>query len=191
MSASNELRIIVPDNEIRFNAALDYGTGVGDFHAPGYRQAAEILLRRFLDDPDGTASERDSLVLPILFLFRHYLELRFKDIIVYSQLLSGRHAQWRYGHDLERLWDEAQPLCKTLYGSGVPPGFEKVGECVTDLCQLDPNSTSFRYPRDANGRPLFEHLVIGLKALHRTVVSVGKCLDGISEDMFARVQNRS
>jgi len=77
MAASDQLRIIVPDGDTRFNAVVDYWSSVGDFHATGYRQASEILLQRLLDDPDGTAGDRDSLVLPILFLLRHYLELWF------------------------------------------------------------------------------------------------------------------
>src|SRR5712664_1943783 len=172
MATSNQFQVLVPDDGIRFNAVLDRWTGVGDFPAAGYRHATEVLLRRLLSDPEGTAGERDSLVLPILFLFRHYLELRFKDIIVYGQVLSGQYTQWRLGHDLESLWTEAQGLYSAVYESGAPAGFVKVGECVTDLRQLDPNSTSFRYPRDTNGRPVFEHLVIGLKALNATVASI-------------------
>jgi hypothetical protein len=191
MATSNQLRVLVPDDGIRFNAVLDHWTGVGDFHAAGYRQATEVLLRRFLADPEGTAGERDSLVLPILFLFRHYLELRFKDIIVYGQVLTGQHARWRHGHDLESLWTEVQEIYNTVYGSGSSPEFVKVGACVTDLLLLDPNSTTFRYPRDANGRPVFEHLVIGLKALDTTVTSIGDWLDGISMDMSVRVRDRA
>lgn len=190
MATSNQLRVLVPDDGIRFNAVLDHWTRVGDFHAAAYRQATEILLRRFLADPEGTAGERDSLVLPILFLFRHYLELRFKDIIVYGQVLLGQHARWRHGHDLESLWTEVQDLCNAVYGSGMSAEFVKVGACVTDLRQLDPNSTTFRYPRDTNGRPIFEHLVIGLKALNATVASIGDCLDGISMDVSVRVQDQ-
>ena len=190
MATPSPLRALVPDHEIRFNAVLDHWTGVGDFHAAGYRQATELLLQRFLADPEGTAGERDSLVLPILFLFRHYLELRFKDIIVYGQVLSGQPARWRHGHDLESLWTEVQELCNAVYGSSVSAEFVKVGECVTDLCQLDPNSTSFRYPRDTNGCPIFEHLVIGLKALNATVASIGDCLDDISMDMSVRVHDQ-
>src|SRR3989442_9974486 len=144
MATSNQLCVLVPDDGIRFNAVLDHWTGAGDFHAEGYRQATEILLRRFLADPDGTAGERDTLVLPILFLFRHYLELRFKDVIVCGQVLSGQHAQWRHGHDLQSLWTEVQELCNAVYGSQVSAELVKLGGCVTDLCQIDPNSTSFR-----------------------------------------------
>lgn len=190
MSRSDQLRIIVPDGDIRFNAVLDYWSSVGAFHAAGYRQASEILLQRFLDDPDGTAGDRDSLVLPILFLFRHYLELRFKDILVYGQLLSGQQAQWLLGHPLDDLWAETQKIVKATYGADVPQEFAKVEECVTDLTQLDADSQSFRYPRDKNGRPMFEHIVIGLKTLHVTIGSIGDCLDEISRDMSVRAKNR-
>lgn len=190
MAASDQLRIIVPDGDLRFNAVLDHWSSAGDFHAAGYRQASEILLQRFLDDPDGTAGDRDSLVLPILFLFRHYLELRFKDILVYGQVLSGQHAKWRHGHPLKDLWTDTQEVVKATYGAAVPQEFAKVGECVADLSQLDPDSQSFRYPRDTNGRPMFEHLVIGLKALSATVASIGDFLDAISMEMSVWVQEQ-
>lgn len=191
MATPNQLRVLVPDDGIKSNAVLDHWTGVGDFHAAGYRQATEVLLQRFLADPEGTAGERDSLVLPILFLFRHYLELRFKDMIVYGQVLSGQPAQWPHGHDLESLWTKVLELCNALYGSSVSADFVKVGECVNDLVQLDPNSTSFRYPRDSHGRPIFKHLVIGLKALNATVASIGDSLDGISIDMSVKVHDQA
>jgi hypothetical protein len=189
MATSNPLRVLTADHDIRFNAVLDHWTGVGDFHAAGYRQAAEILLRRFLADPEGTAGEQDSVVLPILFLFRHYLELRFKDIIVYGLVLSGQQAKWRYGHDLDGLWTEVHQLCGAIYGASLPAAFVTIEECVNDLRQLDPNSESFRYGRDLNGRPIFDHLVIGLKALGSTVVLIGDCLDGISIDFSVRVRD--
>ena len=190
MAPTNPLHVLVPDDGIRFNAVLDSTTAVGDFHAAGYRQAAEILLQRFLADPEGTASERDTLVLPILFLFRHYLELRFKDIIVYGHVLSGQQAEWRHGHDLDTLWTEVLQLCGAVCGSAASADFVRVGECVSDLCQLDPASTSFRYPRDASGRPVFEHLVIGLKALSATVASTGNFLDAVSMEMSVWVQEQ-
>jgi hypothetical protein len=187
MASPNQLRVLTADDDIRFNAVLDHWTGVGDFHAEGYRKATETLLRRFLADPEGTAGDRDSVVLPILFLFRHYLELRFKDIIVYGQRLLGQQAEWRHGHDLDRLWTEVQQLCGSIYGALLPPEFVTIAECVNDLRQLDPNSLSFRYGRDRNGRPIFEHVVIGFKALGATVASIGDCLDGISMEFSVRV----
>jgi hypothetical protein len=85
------------------------------------------LVQRLLDDPDGTAGERDTLVLPILFLFRHYLEIRFKDIIVYAEVLLGQPAKWRQGeHNLRSLWNDAQQLCAAVYGAKIGSSPESV-----------------------------------------------------------------
>lgn len=191
MVSPDRLQILTADHDIRFNAVLDHWTGVGDFHAAGYRRAAEILLQRFLTDPEGTAGERDTVVLPILFLFRQYLELRFKDIIVYGHVLSDQQAQWRHGHDLDRLWAEVQHVCSTVYESPLPTEFVTITDCVSDLRQIDPNSESFRYARDRNDRPIFEHVVVGLRALSATIPTIGNCLDGISFELSVRVQDRA
>lgn len=186
----DEFHVIAPDMDIRFNAVLDYGTGVGDFHVKGYRRAAEVLLRRFLDDPEGTAGERDSLVLPILFLFRHYLEIRFKDIIVCGQALSGQQAQWQIGHDLRTLWAQARAFCGADLGTNPHGQLENIQICVVEISELDPDSTSFRYPRDKNGRPVFHHLVISLRRLYSAISGTGDFLDGVAEEMSVWLQDQ-
>lgn len=200
MTSAKPLQVLVPDQAMKFNAVLDYATAYGDFHATGYRQAAERLLERFLADPEGMAGEQDSLVLPILFLFRHYLELRFKEIIVYGQLLLGQSASWPdRQHDLRTLWVQVVELCNAVYGSATSEDFALIERCVSDLCQLDSKSaTSFRYPRDHRGRPGFEravidlqsHVVIGLKSLTGTIKSVGDFLDGTSIEMSVWVDQQ-
>lgn len=191
MPTSNPLRVLTADDDIRFNAVLDHWTRVGDFHATGYRLAAETLLRPFLDDPEGTVGGRDSVVLSVLFLFRHYLELRFKGIIVNGQMLEGQRAQWRDGHDLEDLWNEAQKLCSAVYGSPGPARFVTIADCVSDLSQIDPASQSFRDAPDRKDRPMFDHLDIGLQTLSATIMSIGDFLDDISMDLSFRVQVRN
>lgn len=150
--------------------------------------AAEILLGRLLVDPQGTSAERDTLILPILFLFRHYVELRLKDIIVYGQVVTGQPARWRQGHPLQQLWTEARTLCTAVYGSAMAADLARVDACVSDLDLLDPNSEHFRYPRDKGGRPLFEHVVIGLERLSATIAHTANSLDGIAMDMSVRSQ---
>jgi hypothetical protein len=191
MAASDQLRVIVPDSDIRFNAVLDYWSSVSDFHAAGYRQASEILLQRFLDDPQRTAGDRDSLVLPILFLVRHYLELRFKDILVYGRALSGQPAQWPLVHPLKDLWANTQQVLRAIYDADVSQELTSIEQFVTDLDRLDPDSQSFRYPRDRNGRPMFEHLVVGLKTLHATIGKIADYLDGTSMEMSVRARDQA
>ena len=150
---ADAFKVIIPDTDIRFNASLDYWMGQADCHAEGYRQAAEVLLQHFLDDP--TPEKGSVLVLPILFLFRHYIELRCKDIIVYGQALLGQQAAWPIGHDLRKWWEQAKKLYRESLGTNLNGQSEKTHTCILEISALDPDSTSFRYPYDKNGQPIF------------------------------------
>ena len=179
------LQVLTPDQGVSFNAVLDNWSAYGDTYAIGYRRAAEILLRQFLDDAAAMAAERDRLLLPILYLFRHYLEIRFKDLMVMGSVLQGESACWPIGHDLDRLADICGAICESLLSLKLS---DCVIKCVSDLDGLDPNSTNFRYPRDTKGRPIFDHVVIGSKNLKCVIDKVGNELDGLSSEIAARIQ---
>lgn len=181
-----QLKVLTADQEIGFNAVLDNWTAYGDTYAAGYRRAAELLLRLFVDDPAAMAGERDRLVLPILYLFRHYLEIRFKDLIVMGDVLLGKTACWPKGHDLADLAVKFREICASVPGVELS---DRVSACVSDLDGLDPNSTNFRYPRDNRGRPIFDYVVIGLKNLRCVIDQVGNELDGLSSEMAVRISN--
>jgi hypothetical protein len=172
-------QLLTPDRDIRLNAVLDYWTGVSDSYAKGYRRAAEVLLQRFLDDPD--AKQGDLLVLPILFFFRHYLELCSKDIIVIRTSDRGSKRSMairtRFAEIVGRSEDTRRSRMN-LSGQ-----FEKVQTCIAEISALDPGSTSFRYPYDQHGRPVFGHLVVSLRHLQAAIADIGDFLDGVSIEM--------
>lgn len=183
------LRVIGGENDIRFNAALDYCTSSGDFHQAGFKRAAELLLQHFLRDIDGAAFDRDTLVLPILFLFRHYLELRFKEIITSGSRLLGEQVDWPFSHDLADLWKKCRNVCERIYGSDRDDYLQFVDKCVADLNLLDPSSESFRYPIDRRGNPPFQHVVVGFRNLNTAIHDAGEYLDGISMDISVKLKN--
>ena len=84
---SKILKVLVGEDDIRFNACLDHWTSVSEAHHDGSKRATELLLQYFLEDIETASKDRDTVVLPILFLFRHYLEVRFKEIISNGNLL--------------------------------------------------------------------------------------------------------
>ncbi len=43
----------------------------------GYKEAGDILVKNIIE----SRSHHDSLVFPIVFMYRHYLELRLKQLI--------------------------------------------------------------------------------------------------------------
>ena len=183
------MEIFRADQDIRFNAVIDYWTSVGDFHAEGFKRAVERLLQHLLEDVDQASFDRDALILPILALFRHYLELRFKEIIVSGDSLLGGPVRWPWGHDLRQLWERCRRICEDALSSDLADALDLVGRCVEEFVTLDPKCENFRYPLDSKGQWPTQHLVIGLKNLADVVEKVSTLLDGVSMDISVRLQD--
>jgi hypothetical protein len=190
-SAGNKgtMEIFRGDQDIRYNAVIDYWTSPGDCHAEGFKRAVEQLLRRTLDDTDDTLLDRNTLILPILVLFRHYLELRFKEIIVIGDRLAGGPVRWPWGHDLRKLWVRCRQICEDVLSSDLADELDLIGRCVDDFVTLDPKCENFRYPLDKNEQRPTQRLVIGLKNLADIFEKVSTLLDGVSMDISVRLQN--
>src|SRR5262245_56492100 len=97
----------------RGNACLMSGKRCADrqkdflFVASGFREASNILIQRLVDGPRD-----DSLVYPILFGYRQYLELVIKGITEYVVACEGT-GEIKKEHDLQRLWDEIrEPIAR-------------------------------------------------------------------------------
>ena len=88
------------------NACLSLG-GDPFPYAEGYRRAAEILVHYVNDN----GQDQDFLVFPILFLYRHHLELAMKRIIGRLPRLLNRELTSR-----DRAAQEPQPK-RPLAGS--------------------------------------------------------------------------
>jgi hypothetical protein len=59
------------------NACLNFSLDMGIGYVYGYKKAADILVEYIKD----TKTNQDYLVYPIVFLYRHHLELIIKEII--------------------------------------------------------------------------------------------------------------
>jgi hypothetical protein len=57
------------------NACLNFKEDQLNLYAIGYKRAAELLLEHV----KNSGRDQDTLVYPIIFLYRHYLELRLKS----------------------------------------------------------------------------------------------------------------
>ena len=115
----------------------------------GYRRAADALV----DQAAGWQYDRDSLVWPIVFLYRQYLELALKVAIADFGRSASIEPNWR-SHDLKFLWSQFKKI--THYW-----GIEKndkmnstVGKVIAEFSNVDPESMSFRYPVTHEGDPI-------------------------------------
>ncbi len=119
-----------------------------------FYDAAKASVQRVIDgtgEIEGTAA---------LYLFRHYLELTLKDLIVGARYLKSKSENMppdlvlppSQGHDLEALWNEVKKQVPKKLGAGVWPQWDHkfVEQSIAEFHTLDPSSERLRYNREKN-----------------------------------------
>jgi hypothetical protein len=115
----------------------------------GYRRSADALVELALAD----WREGNSLIYPILFLYRHSLELNLKYIInVYGRQV-GVDPVWN-SHDFRVLWSRFLTVLDRFGTDDPDSADEIVGGVIAQFGNIDPNSFSHRYPFDTKGNPI-------------------------------------
>ena len=159
------------------NACLNWGSDPLEFYAIGYKEAADALVQHVID----TNRYQDVLVYPICFLYRQYLELRLKEIIREGNALLDENASFPTHHRLHELWPLVKGIVRRVWKTKKPSGFEFIEHAVTEFSKLDPESFSFRYPTDKEGRKvLLEIKHINIRHLSEQLAQVAEILDGFS-----------
>ena len=133
--------VTIPENEIpRFFMMVS-----------GYNEAANHLVDKALED----RHERESLIFPILFLYRHYLELQLKYFISIYGHHAGIESEWKT-HNLTILWRRFKEILDEFMGEAQDPdnADTTVEKVVAQFAKVDPGSFSYRYPRDTKGNPV-------------------------------------
>lgn len=133
------------------NACISYWHNVNYPYKKGFRVAARRLAMQVCE----THSDQDSLVYPILYLYRHHLELVLKDVFrTIARLLDhpiSDDDEWNLGrHDLAPIWEMIapmlEPVCRLGGADGIPPeDIEGVRSYLSQLKEHDPDGQRFRY----------------------------------------------
>ncbi|MBI3304110.1 MAG: hypothetical protein HYZ72_18765 [Deltaproteobacteria bacterium] len=123
----------------------------------GYTRAAERLATLLLEAPRFSDYE----AYPVVFLYRHALELSLKHVIYRSVELAAYRYIDDIGdrlhnvHDLFRLAKTASASLTLLFPED--EFLRKVASIIDNTCaelsELDPDSYAYRYPIDKKGRP--------------------------------------
>jgi hypothetical protein len=102
-----------------------------------------------------TASDQDILVYPIIYLYRHHVELVLKSIIrlasgLLDRELSEQDLKALGRHSLSELWQTCRPLinavCETASEDTFPESeLDGVGSYIRQIHEHDPDGQRFRY----------------------------------------------
>jgi hypothetical protein len=137
-------------------------------YVTGYKDAADALCAHL-----ATGGRAIKLERPIIFLYRHHLELAVKQLIRDCAALIGRDVPVPQHHRLDDLWR----LCVSLLAEETPGStsseeVQQTTRLIDQFSRVDPMSETFRYPEDKVGNPSF--VEIGQIDLDRVRAVVGK-----------------
>ena len=164
-----------PKKPSLFQASPSYGNVVLNFlhtadrelglYAQAFHEAGQVLAERMF--AHGGYSDLEAC--PIVFLYRHSLELYLKAIVLIGCDIMQRHGETLT--DKERLFGNHRllhllPLIKRTFDAvgwtwhedieGLRT-FEEVGELLQAFEKIDPGSYTFRYPVNTKGQPSVPH----------------------------------
>jgi len=151
--------------------------------AAAYKRAGDTLIERALG-----GGEPDYSIFPIVFLYRHYIELALKCLLVEINISRRQRLEVRRTHDLHTLWAELEGAV-----GGLPPSVRDhvadVRRSVDEISELDPSSESFRYPFDTEGTPILDQCqLIDLKTLRDSVNRFDGAYRFISEVLNLQIE---
>jgi len=114
----------------------------------GYKRAGDILIQTALTE----RYDRDNLIFPALFNYRHYVELALKAIIEDHGAFAGVSLRSK-NHKLPDLWRLFQKIATAFSNDCSDTAAVAVGECINEFARVDAKATAFRYARDRNDTP--------------------------------------
>jgi hypothetical protein len=130
-----------------WNEAVSFAEQQTTKHAllwDGYMTAGAALIDACVDDPH----ERNALIYPILFNYRHGVEIAMKWIIT---MYGGRSADKIEHHDLWKLWKLCRPIAEEGASEDDCKTLDVVEKIIKELHDLDKDALAFRYWRTKDG----------------------------------------
>ena len=145
----------------------------------GYRHAADLLVR----ETEREAYLRANLIYPIVFSYRHSLELALKQLLEEHGEHVGHKQEFR-DHRLERIWPRCREVIEHFNPRSDPTPLDVIANLVAEFADVDPGSYSFRYASDTKGKQMdIKIKYIDLTELQKIMASVHNFLECIDSQI--------
>lgn len=141
----------------------------------GFKRAAELLVDKAAEDN----YQGSTLIYPIVFCYRHSLELALKYVIATYGRSAGIMPNTK-SHDLDVLWPVCRRVIEHFDRTHDNPDLNAVEECVAEFAKIDAGSYTFRYPTNTKGEAIEIDLPpVDLVKLRETMEAIHNFFTGV------------
>ncbi|UXR65925.1 hypothetical protein EZJ49_06655 [Bdellovibrio bacteriovorus] len=133
------------------NSCLNFAPDMTGAYTRGFKAMAQVGIEAIRDN----RSQQDILVYPIVFNFRHHIELQLKEAIGYGFEFLDRSQSVPNIHSIDKLWSELKSvLAEVKKVTGQCPDASEIKNAervIMELVCLDPEGINFRYAKNKKG----------------------------------------
>lgn len=172
-----------------WNKAVEFTEAPVERHVhiwTGYMRAGAALI----DASEQEATDRHFLIYPILFNYRHGIELAMKWVIgQYGHYADVRLGADELDHDLWKLWKACRKVIVELGSSGeADEALQAVQQVIKDIHDLDKGAMAFRYSTNKGGIAIrLPSHPIDLQHLRDVMEAVDNFFSGVDGELDANV----
>lgn len=165
-----------------------YAGEMTELCAFGYRHAAKVLLKNM------QSGDETLLFFPLMFLYRHHIELMLKKLIYACDDVSVRRStqiepltskqrealrRGKKAHSLKCLWDRVRPALVKI-GAISDELLKGLNFYIQQLDEIDPEAVDYRYPNEKTKEKLREKQKEGI---HVSVQRFAEAMEGLAADL--------
>ncbi|MBT2785699.1 MULTISPECIES: hypothetical protein [unclassified Halomonas] len=170
------------------NACLNFQPDMSHGYIYGYKKAADSLVMKISKD----RAEIDYLIYPIVFLYRHHIELQLKKLLELNIKLHEREGKVPNNHKIKNLWPQVKGYYRKLNNSSNQEEIKFIDRIMDELCIIDPESMNFRYSKMKDGElPNKDLKHINIEVFSSVVGRVSDALETFEYQLNAEIDSKS
>ena len=179
--------LFVDGHDWHNNAVLNGQRDNLSLYAVGYKRAGELLAEAAVEG----RRDHDSLVFPIAYVYRQYLELRLKQLIRDSKRLLDDASGFPPTHKITELWKTCRPLFNQVELDVGDQVLDEIEELITEFAEVDEESYAFRYPTDKMNNPSLPDLsCVNLPNLAEVIKKMANFLEAVSWQISVNLEQK-
>lgn len=136
-------KLFIEESDTKKGAWISNPTNKFFLYSEGYREAGNKLYDYCIENPFFS----NTLIYPIIYNYRQFLELRLKELIIMGNQYIDTDDDFPDEHSLTKLWNiYRNKLLPNIDNTIEKDTLDNVENLINEFNTVDPKSMSFRYP---------------------------------------------